>query len=96
MTRCILEVNNTNDSYIYDKFMKAFMYSEENVILYRLLIIVAKGFNKMCIVGRALLNNYVDKYIYHLLIPMTCVEKKRTSGKQSRQSSCCGRQISYD
>jgi len=30
--------SNTIDSYIYDKFMKAFMYSEENVILYILLL----------------------------------------------------------
>jgi len=34
----MLNANNTMDSYIYDKFMKAFMYSEENVILYMLLL----------------------------------------------------------
>jgi len=42
------------------------MCSKQNTILYRLLLLT-KDSNKMCITGRALLNNYVDKYIYILI-----------------------------
>jgi len=45
---------------------EASMCSKQNTILYRSLLLT-KGSNKLCITGRALLNNCVDKYIYILI-----------------------------